>query len=248
MIRNLQAVLVLGIAFAGCAPREAYYRPADRRALGRDGYVGAHYRVPPGARDRGAGAVVALGPLVRSDRDANKAEITALLDFRNKGKKTITLLPGSLRLSSEGLGSRKPVAVSKNGRPADGPVEIRYWHRASIAARFSLPAEEALAEKVWTLHWEYRYAGKSYPQKTRFTATDSQLAQRSLSGAPDGLVTGTSYSSSSGVPFLMNIPFVGGLFRGSSEVRSSTVTTVGLGGSRGSARGTWWPLEPERSR
>ncbi len=245
MARNLYVLLLSGIAFAGCAPREAYYRPADRRALGRDGFVGAHYRVPPGAADGGAGAVAALSPLARSKSDANKAGITALIDFRNKRKAAVVFLPGSVTLRPGASKPYRPTSIIRGKRPARKEESIPYWHRASFTARFELPVA-GMAEQAWTLSWKYRCAGKSYVQQTRFTATDSKLAERSLSGVPDGLVTDAGYSGASGVPFLMNIPFVGALFRSGTTGGSRTVTTVGPGGA--TARGTWWPLEPERSR
>ena len=245
MARNLYVLLLSGIAFAGCAPRQAYYRPEGRRALGRDGFVGAYYRVPPGAADRGAGAVAALSPMARSKSDKNKAEILALIDFRNKRKGAVVFLPGSVQLRPGRSKPYRPTWVARGKRPARKEEGIPYWHRASFTARFDLPVAD-MAEQAWTLSWSYRYAGKAYAQQTRFTATDSRLAERSLSGVPDGLVTDASYSSSSGVPFLMNIPFVGALFRGGTTGGSRTVTTVGPGGT--TARGTWWPLEPEGSR
>ncbi len=250
MARNLHIVLLLGVAFAGCAPRAAYYRPADRRALGRDGLVGTYYRVPAGARDNQAGAVVALAPLVWEPFKSNKHgywKLGAMIEFRNKRKASIIFLPKSVKLSWKDFGEIEQWGVTRSGgsKRLSAPVEIRHWRRASFLAIWMLPAEKAAPREPLTLTWKYRYAGKTYAQKTRFTATDSKLAERSRSGVPEGLVTGSSSRSTSGVPFLMNIPFVGGLFRGSTEVRSGTVTTVG---SRGSARGTWWPLEPERSR
>ena len=90
------------------------------------------------------------------------------------------------------------------------------------------------------LHWEYRYGGKLYQQETIFQVTDSKLAERSLAGDPTGMTTDLDYQSASGVPFLMNVPFLGALFRSGTTVRSRTTRTFGTDIS---ARGAWWPLE-----
>ena len=228
---------------AGCTPREAYYRPAGRRALGRDGFVGARHRVPPEAVDDDAAAVAALGPVLRGGEDGTEARVSALLDFRNKRRGTVTFLPGSVSLEGGALGRFKPLVVVRNGGPVEGPVEIPHWHRACFEARFALPAEGALTEKAWTLRWEYRYAGRSYPQRTRFVAAGPELARRSLSGAPCALAAEAGYSHTSGVPFLMNVPFVGALFR--SDVRSESRVVTEAPAGANTARGSWWPLEPE---
>jgi len=86
----------------------------------------------------------------------------------------------------------------------------------------------------------YRYGGEEYARKTAFALTDSRLAERSLAGDPVGMTTDVNYRGESGVPFLMNVPFVGALFRSGATVRSRSMTSFGappLGS------GTWWPLE-----
>ncbi len=96
----LGIVPVLALAATGCAPREAFFRPAGRRAVGRDGYVGAAYRVPPGA-DREAEAVAAVSPLVRKRRKIGGEkkdfwQFATVIEFRNKRKGAITFLPKSV--------------------------------------------------------------------------------------------------------------------------------------------------------
>ena len=242
LLKAAAALLAATVLAVGCAPREAYYRPVDRRAVGRDGFVGVHHRVPPEAGNADGAAVVALRPLMRSRADDTKAEILAMIEFRNKRRETVTFLPGSVKLVSGKLGSFAPREILRKDRPAGDEEQIAHWHRAAFLVRWELPAEEALAEKSWTLSWEYRYGGRGYPQRTAFAACGPELARRSLSGG--ALVEETGSSSASGVPFLMNVPFVGVLFRsGSSSSRSNTITDFGPP-EPGRVPGAWWPLEP----
>jgi len=240
------AMVLLLLAATGCAPREAFFRPRGRRAVGRDGYVGTAYRVPPGA-NREAEAVAALSPLkrVRRKLDGEKRdfwEFATVIEFRNKRKGAITFLPESIRIESQDFGGAAPRLVTRTGSPGrlEAPVQIRHWHRAGFVARWSLITGRRKPTFPMTLHWEYLYGGRKYPQKTVFRATDSALAERSLAGDPLGMTTDADYQGSSGVPLLMNVPFVGALFRSSSTVRSRTVRTFGTDIG---ARGTWWPLE-----
>jgi hypothetical protein len=240
-------VPVLALA-AGCAPREAFFRPADRRAVGRDGYVGAAWRVPPEAADSQAQAVAALSPLIRERGPAGGESravwrLAAVIEFRNKRAEPIVFLPESVTLVTPEHGERRPLAVTRAGRAEEltGSVRIPHWHRACFQAHWLLPADDGAPAGPLELRWTYDYAGRRHPQRTAFAATDSRLAERSLAGDPTGMVTETRAHSSSGVPFLMHLPFVGVLFRTDASVRSRSSTTFGT--SIGS-RGTWWPLEP----
>jgi hypothetical protein len=231
---------------AGCAPREAYYRPADGKALGRDGLVGVRLRVPPGAPDNEASAVAAISPLVRSERDGRRAEIGAVIEFRNKRQEMVTFLPGSVRLLADGdmYKMHAPLAITSKGRPVGGPAEIAHWHEATFAARFDLDARAAFEARSWLLIWSYRIGAQEYPQSTRFTPTGPELARRSLSGDPVGLTSGASSRSESGVPLLMDLPFLGVLFRSSSSSSSRSYLDLGAGGAAaGGIPGEWWPLE-----
>jgi hypothetical protein len=240
--------ILAGGLVAGCAPREAFFRPSGRRAVGRDGYVGTSYRVPPGG-SREAEAVAALSPLIREriKIDGEKKDLwnlAAVIEFRNKRREAITFLPGSVRLVSGDFGERRPDLVTRTGetKALSGPVRIPHWHRASFQARWRLPAGKEAPKKPLSLLWDYRYGGRSYPQKTPFGPADSKLAERSLAGDPTGLVTDVDYHGSGGVPFLMNVPFLGAFFRSDTVVRSRSKESFGTGLS---ARGTWWPLENE---
>ncbi len=244
--RMILGAALLALLAAGCAPREAFFRPEGKKAVGRDGFVGAAYRVPPGG-DREAEAVAALSPLQRArcKLDGEKRdfwEFATVIEFRNKRKGTITFLPKSIRIESKDFGRAAPRLVTRTGKPGkiDSPIQIRHWHRASFIARWSLISGREQPASPVALHWAYLYGGRSYSQKTVFSVTDSKLAERSLAGDPMGMTTDVDHSSSSGVPFLMNVPFVGALFRSSTTVRSRTTRTFGTDIK---ARGTWWPLE-----
>jgi hypothetical protein len=241
----LAVVLILALG-AGCAPREAFFKPEGKRAVGRDGFVGAAYRVPPGG-NREAEAVAAVSPMKRVQRKSGGEkrdfwQFATVIEFRNKRRGAITFLPESIKLESKDFGKAVPILISRTGKPGklSGPVEIRHWYRASVIARWHLAAGAEKLTAPLTLHWEYRYGGRSYPQKTVFKVTDSKLAERSLAGDPTGMTTDVDYSSSSGVPFLMNVPFIGALFRSGTTVRSRTARTFGTDIK---ARGAWWPLE-----
>jgi hypothetical protein len=231
---------------AGCAPREAYFRPAEGKPVGRDGLVGVRSRVPPEAADNDATAVAAISPLVRSERDGGRAEIGAVIELRNKRQETVTFLPTSVRLLADGDARKThaPVKITRRGRPVDGPVEIPNWHEATFTARFDLEAQGAFEARKWLLTWSYRLGNRDYPQSTVFSLTGPELARRSLSGEAAGLTSGSSSRSESGVPFLMDLPFLGFLFRGSSSRSSRSSFQVGPGGSdAGGVAGEWWPLE-----
>ncbi|MHC4914650.1 MAG: hypothetical protein ACYTGB_04080 [Planctomycetota bacterium] len=245
-MRSGTAVLLgLLAAAAGCAPREAFFRPADRRAVGRDGYVGAAYRVPPGG-NRDAEAVAALGPLRYVGRTATGPRLSvwrlcAVIEFRNKRKGAIAFLPASVQLASKEFTERKPIAVTRarGSEKLSAPVEIPHWHRACFRAAWELRTGEPPPQRMLLL-WEYRYGGKAYAQKTAFALTDSRLAERSLAGDPVGMTTDVDYRSESGVPFLMSVPFVGALFRSGTTVRSRSTRSFGTAPP---GSGTWWPLE-----
>ena len=202
---------------SGCAQREAYYRPVEGRPLGRDGLVGVRLRVPPEAADNEATAVAALSPLVRSERDGRRAELGAVVELRNKRQETITFLPESVALADDAGRSFRPAALTRNGRRVEGPVDVGYWHEAVFVARFELDAESAFRARHWSLTWSCRIGDADRPQTARFAACGPELARRSLSGDGAGLATGRSGSSASGVPLLMDLPFLGVLFRSSSS-------------------------------
>jgi len=234
---------------AGCAPREAYYRPAEGKPVGRDGLVGVRSRVPPEAADNDATAVAALSPMVRSERDGRRAQIGAVIEFRNKRRETITFFPDSLWLGPDHGGretgpAHYPRAITRNGRPVYDPVEIPHWHEATFTARFDLDAKAAFEARRWILNWSYQVGEKEFTQTTRFLAAGPELARRSLSGDAAGLTSGTSNRSESGVPLLMDLPFLGFLFRGSSMSSSRSSLQVSTGGpGAGPIPGEWWPLE-----
>jgi hypothetical protein len=236
--------LLAALAAFGCAPREAYWRPAEGQAIGRDGLVGVRLRVPPDAPDAEGTAVAALSPLVRSERYAGRANLGAVIEFRNKRREPVTFLPDSVRLATVRGESFRPAAVTRGGRPADGPAEVPYWHEAAFVMRFNLDAGTAFETRTWLLNWSYRIGDEEYPQSTRFTATGEGLARRSLSGEGAGLTAGESNYRASGVPLLMDLPFLGVLFRSTSS--SSFRSSVNLGSgtsSGGDIPGQWWPLE-----
>jgi hypothetical protein len=244
MTRTILAALLAAVAVCGCAPRQAYYRPAEGVPVGREGLVGVRVRVPPGAPDAEASAVAALSPLVRSERDSRRADLGAAIEFRNKRRAPVVFLPESVRLATVSGESVRPVAITRGGRPVEGPVEVPYWHEATFVARFSLNAEEAFKARTLLLNWTYRIGDDQYPQSTRFTVTGEELAQRSLSGDTAGLTTGSSNYRSSGVPLLMDLPFLGGLFRSTSSSSSRSSVSIGTGPPAGGAvPGQWWPLE-----
>jgi hypothetical protein len=236
---------LLAAAAAGCAPREAFFRPAEGRAVGRDGYVGVACRVPPGG-NRDAEAVAALSPLRYVGRTASGPKLSvwrldAVIEFRNKRKQAITFLPGSVELASRDFAERKPLAITRARRSEklSAPVEVPHWHRACFRAAWELRSGGPPPQSMLLL-WRYRYGGEEYARKTAFALTDSRLAERSLAGDPVGMTTDVNYRGESGVPFLMNVPFVGALFRSGATVRSRSMTSFGappLGS------GTWWPLE-----
>jgi len=231
---------------AGCAPREAYYRPAEGKPVGRDGLVGVRARVPPEAADSDATVVAALSPLVRSERGGGRADLGAVLEFRNKRREAVAFLPKSVRLLADGDAGRAhaPARITRRGQPVDDPVEIPYWHQAAFAARFDLDARTAFEAQSWLLTWSYRFGGRDYPQSTAFKITGPELARRSLSGDAAGITTGSSSHSEAGVPLLMDLPFLGFLFRGSHTSSSRSTYQVGPGGSEpGGVAGEWWPLE-----
>jgi hypothetical protein len=147
-----------------------------------------------------------------------------------------------VRLWSRDFGEQRPLKVSRTGRgeSLSGPVRIGHWRRASFRASWRVPAKKQAPKHQLVLRWEYRYDGERYPQETAMRPTDSRLAERSLVGDPTGMTTDVDYHSESGVPFLMNIPFLGVFFRSGTTVRSRTTTGFDTGIS---ARGTWWPLE-----
>ena len=240
------AALLLALA-AGCAPHQAFYRPEGARAVGRDGYVGAACRLPPGAPDREAEAVTALAPATaeRAPDGGLVWRLTALIELRNKRQEAVVFLPDSVRLAAADGPGRAPDRLTRTGRAEalSAPVEVPHWHQASFQAAWLLPGEEGRQppRPPLRLSWEYRYGGATHRQELAYAGANSELARRSLSGDPEGLVTETSFRSASGVPFLMNVPFVGALFRSGTEVRSSSRTTFGTAPSSG---GTWWPLEP----
>ena len=246
--RDLRAValtIAAGLLFAaGCAPHEAYYRPAEGKPVGRDGLVGVRARVPPDAADNEATVVAALSPLVRSERGNGRAEIGAVIEFRNKRAENIQFAPGNALLLPDGdmYRGKKPVRVRRGSRSVEGPVEIATWHEAAFVLVFDLPAE-TLEARSMTLLWTYRLGERDCPQSTRFVAAGPELARRSISGEAVGLTSGASGHSEAGVPFLMDLPFLGFLFRTSSSTYSAR-SSVGLGApAAGGVSGEWWPLE-----
>jgi hypothetical protein len=108
---------------------------------------------------------------------------------------------------------------------------------------FELPAEE-LGVKALTLMWLYGVGREEHPRLTRFVAAGPELARRSISGDVAGMTSGASSRSESGVPFLMDLPFLGFLFRGSSSASIRSSYRVGSGGPDPDViPGEWWPLE-----
>jgi hypothetical protein len=247
MIGRAAVPLFLMAAFAvsGCAPREAYYRPAEGQAIGRDGLVGVRQRVPPGAESNEATAVAALSPLVRSERDGRRAEIGAAIELRNKRQETVTFLPEAVSLSAADGRSFRPAAVTRGGRRVEGPADVAHWHEATFVVRFDLDAEAAFETRTWVLGWSYRIGDKEYPQSTVFRETGPALARRSISGETGGLEAGASGYRATGAPFLMDLPFLGVLFRStrSSASRSSVQIGPGAPAGGGGVSGEWWPLE-----
>jgi len=248
-VRSSPRTVLLGacaalLVAAGCAPREAYWRPAEGKAVGRDGLVGVRSRVPPEAADNDATVVAALSPLVRSERDGRRAEIGAVVEFRNKRAESIRFTPGNTLLSAGGdARGMAPVRVRRGGRSLEGPVEIGTWREAAFVLVFELPVE-ALEARSMTLLWAYRVGEREYPQSTRFRVAGPEFARRSISGDAAGLTGGSTYRSESGVPLLMDLPFLGFLFRGASSSSSRSTLQVGPGGSEaGGVAGEWWPLE-----
>lgn len=248
-MKPARAVLLCLLALAasvGCAPREAFYHPAEGRPVGRDGLVGVRSRVPPGAADSAATAVTALSPLIRNEDDSSRASIGAVIELRNKREAVVTFLPESVRLVDPDGVRYRPAAITRSGRAVDEPFEVAHWREAAFTARFELPAELAFMALRWRLEWAYRYEGREYPQSLVFVSDDGELARRSLSGDVGGLVSSSGSGTVTGVPLLMDLPFLGVFFRSSSVSHSRTNTPVVTTGSEG-ARGEWWPLDSDDS-
>lgn len=242
-LREALLAAAAALAAAGCAPREAYYRPAGAPAVGRDGYVGVRARVPPDAPDAEATAVAALSPLVHRRDTPGRARIVAVFHFRNKRPEAIAFLPEAVKLLSAGGEAFAPGAVTCGGRPAGGLAEVPYWHERSFLARFELPTEAAIAARTWTLAWAYRFGGREYPQATAFAATGPELARSSASGTGAGLDIGSSSYRSSGVPLLMDIPFLGVFFRSSGGHAVRGGAEFNWAGELPASSGDWRELE-----
>lgn len=234
------AVALFLACVAGCGPRRAWYRPAGGRALGREGFVGARRRVPPEAADLEGSLVAALGPM---RGESGRAEIAALIEFRNKRAEPVRFVPRDVRLRPGGDpgGASRPARVTRGGRPVEGPVEIGPWSEAAFLLVFDLPAE-ALEAKSLKLSWLYGIGVEEYAQEACFLAAGPELAERSAAGGGGLLGAGSESSSASGVPVLMDVPFVGFLFGARSETRRSEAWGTGLPAD-GAVPGAWWPLE-----
>jgi hypothetical protein len=225
-------------------------RPADGqgRTVARSSLVGVRVRVPARAPDADAWAVAALSPLTRSRDDGDQAEAVAVIEFRNKRDQPIVFLRDALAMGLAGAGPAcgpawQRTEVKRGSRPAEKEERILPWSEASFTARFRFDAR-GLSGDAWTLSWAYSYGGRDYRQSTRFERTDRPPAELDASGSAPGLGQSGYRESASGVPFLMNIPFLGVLFRSSSRsVATSDSTDLGPAES-GGAPGTWWETGP----
>jgi hypothetical protein len=185
--------------------------------------------------------VAALSPVTRNG-EADRPEALAVVEFRNKRDEAIVFLPERLLLVPGDGAPRRPAEVKRAGRSAVGDQAVAPWSEAGFAARFELP-EEALEAKSWTLRWSYRWAGREYPQATRFEKTDRRPGEWSGAGDAPGLTEGRCRESASGVPFLMDIPFLGALFGSRSRSVCSGGTEFGMAASE-EASGSWWEMAP----
>jgi hypothetical protein len=240
-------LLLLFLAVAGCAPRQAFVRPADGqgRAVTCSSLTGVRLRVPPGAADSDAWAVAALSPLVRGRENDDRAEVFGIVEFRNKRDRPIIFVPGRLVLTSAGGEACRPTEVKVAGvpvSPAD-PCSIQPWSERRFAARFDLPAA-ALEADSWRLDWSYRWAGREYPQATRFERTDRPPCEWAGPGGAAGVSGGGYRESASGVPLLMDVPFLGALFRSGSRSACSGVSLEMEMSDPGTTTGGWWETGP----
>lgn len=236
--------LLLFLAVAGCAPREVFVRPAggQGQAVESAPFVGVRQRVPPQAAEARAWTVAALAPLVRSREDDDRAVAVALIEFRNKSDGPIVFLPAALELAPADGEAWRPVETRRGNRAVGEEETVAPWSEATFTARFEAGAG-ALEGRAWTLRWAYRCAGRDYGQATRFEAAGRRPGSfdSAASSAP-GLDEGSYCERSSGVPLLMDIPFLGGLFRSGSRSAASAGTELGPAASEGTAR-TWWEME-----
>jgi hypothetical protein len=247
MKRVILPALLLMCCGLGCAPQEAFMRPQKGRPVGRDGYVGSASRIPAQSAGQQTRVVLAISPLLRQTMTSGSTRkqfwrFSTALDFRNKSRDSIEFVAGSMQISSDFFGNHRPISLARIGHSSAvaGNVKIPYWHRAAFLAHWVLPAGPDIPRRPISVHWSYRYKGREYPQQTVFVPTGPGLARRSLSGVDQGMFSQGGYSSSSGVPFLMDLPIIGIFFRSSTSVSHQSFQSFDAGLK---AVGTWWPLE-----
>ncbi|MCX7806101.1 MAG: hypothetical protein N3A38_13045 [Planctomycetota bacterium] len=260
-------VCALALIAGGCTVQESYFqqqdqyfKPEGKRAVGRDGYVGAVWRVPAGDEGEGlCSVVVALGPMTYRPAEPGFGDVwkvSAVFEFRNRLPEPVTFLPGSIRLNTGKTGDCEPAAVTRLGDPAklSGPVEVLDYSRACFVATWLLRPAEVEQRGGFTflpsrwpgrfgqvaITWGYKYAGRDYLEKSVFKPTDSALAERSLAlKGREVLAADVIYPDPEDVPFLSAAPGIGPLI---PETAAPARKEVRL-----SHNGVWWPLEGKRS-